>query len=367
MVHIVEVTVEDWARLERLARSEVEPHRKVVQARALLMLADGGSVRGTARALGTWPNTVIRWRDKYAAGGVEAVGTIADGRGRPPAIPDETVEAIVYDTLHARPDDGTTHWTTRSMAERFGVGKDTVARIWRARNLKPWLIDTFKLSNDPRFEEKLVDVVGLYLDPPERAVVLCVDEKSQCQALERSQPSLPLTPGRAGTMTHDYKRHGTTTLFAALNTVTGEVLTDCKPRHRNQEFLAFLKLIDLHVPNDLDIHVVIDNYAAHKHENVSKWLEHPKRRDRWHVHYTPTSSSWLNLVERWFKELTDKRLRRDSFTSVTDLVDAIELWTEHWNNNPKPFIWHKTAQEIITKVRRGRAALTAVTKSATDH
>ena len=168
-------------------------------------------------------------------------------------------------------------------------------------------------------------------------------------------------------MTHDYKRHGTTTLFAALNTVTGEVLTDCKPRHRNQEWLSFLKLIDRHVPADLDVHVVADNYAAHKHDNVTRWLEHPKRKDRWHLHYTPTSSSWLNLVERWFKELTDKRLRRDSFTSVTQLIDAIEQWTEHWNNDPKPFIWHKTAEEIITKVQRGRAPLTAVTESATDH
>jgi transposase len=253
------------------------------------------------------------------------------------------------------------------MADRFGVGKDTVARIWRARNIRPWLVDTFKLSNDPRFEDKMVDVVGLYLDPPQRSVVLCVDEKSQCQALERSQPSLPMTPGRAGTMTHDYKRHGTTTLFAALDTATGAVLTDCKPRHRNQEFLSFLKLIDLHVPKDLDVHLVIDNYAAHKHDNVTKWLGHPSRRDRWHIHYTPTSASWLNLVERWFKELTDKRLRRDSFTSVDQLIDAIELWTEHWNDDPKPFIWHRTAEEIIAKVRRGRAALDRITESATDH
>jgi transposase len=305
----MKVTIDDRRRLERLARSEVEPHRKVVQARALLMLADGESVRGTARALGTWPNTVMRWRDKYTAGGIAAVGTIAQGRGRPPVIPDTTVEAIVDDTLHPRPDDGSTHWSTRQMAERHKVSKDTVARIWRARNLKPWLVDTFKLSNDPRFEEKLVDLVGLYLDPPERAVVLCVDEKSQCQALERSQPSLPMTPGRAGTMTHDYKRHGTTTLFAALNTVTGEVLTDCKPRHRNQEWLSFLKLIDRHVPADLDVHVVADNYAAHKHDNVTRWLEHPKRKDRWHLHYTPTSSSWLNLV--WVN-----RPREPRFTGV---------------------------------------------------
>lgn len=361
------VTETDRDLLERLARSSVEPHRKVRTAQALLLLADGVGVRETARRLATWPKTVRRWRDRFVAEGVESVGVIAPGRGRPPEIPDEIVEEIVSDTLHARPDDGSTHWSTRTMAERFGVGKDTVARIWRARNIKPWLVDTFKLSNDPHFEEKLVDVVGLYLDPPERAVVLCVDEKSQCQALERSQPSLPIKPGRGGTLTHDYKRHGTTTLFAALDAATGEVLTDCKSRHRHQEFLGFLKLIDLHVPEDLEIHLVLDNYAAHKHENVTRWLENPARKDRFHLHFTPTSSSWLNLVERWFKELTDKRLTRDSFTSVDQLVEAIELWAEHWNDDPKPFVWHKTAADIIAKVRRGRAALTRVTKSATDH
>jgi transposase len=273
----------------------------------------------------------------------------------------------VFDTLHVRPDDGSTHWSTRTMAQRHGVGKDTVARVWRDRNLKPWLVDTFKLSNDPRFEEKLIDVVGLYLDPPERAVVLCVDEKSQCQALERSQPSLPLKPGRAGTLTHDYKRHGTTTLFAALNTATGEVLTDCKPRHTNHEYLEFLKLIDSQVPADLAIHVVVDNYGTHTHDNVTRWLQAPERKDRWHVHYTPTSSSWLNLVERWFRELTVKRLRRDSFTSVDDLIASINAWAEAWNQNPKPFVWHKTADTIIAKVRRARAALNQVTETATDH
>jgi len=252
------------------------------------------------------------------------------------------------------------------MAAHAGVGKDTVARIWRARNLRPWRVDTFKLSNDPDFETKLVDVVGLYLNPPERAVVLCFDEKSQCQALERSQPSLPLTPGRAGTMTHDYKRHGTTTLFAALDTATGKVLNHCFPRHRNREFLVFLKIIDGQVPRDLDIHLVLDNYAAHKHPAIKTWLAKPRQR-RWHLHFTPTSSSWLNLVERWFKELTDKQLRRSSFTSVDHLIDTIDEWADHWNHHPRPFVWHKTAEEIIAKVRRGRATLTHAAKSATDH
>lgn len=363
----LEMSAEQRSALVVMARSQTLPHRQVRQAQALLWAGEGLANEEIARRSAATPKTVRRWRARFTAEGVVAVGRIRPGRGRPPEISDEVVEAIVDDTLHARPDDGSTHWSTRSMADRHGVGKDTVARIWRARNLRPWLVETFKLSNDPRFEEKLVDVVGLYLDPPESAVVLCVDEKSQCQALERSQPSLPIKAGRAGTMTHDYKRHGTTTLFAALNAATGEVLTDCKPRHRNTEFLAFLKLIELHTPADLDVHLVIDNYGAHKHENVTRWLEHPSRKDRWHVHFTPTSASWLNLVERWFRELTDKRLRRDSFTSVDQLVDAIELWVEHWNHDPKPFVWHRTAEEIITKVRRGRAALNRVTETATDH
>jgi len=363
----LEISPDQRAELESMAKSHTLAHRQVRQARALLLAGDGVANEEIARRSEASTKTVRRWRTRFATEGLAGVGRIRPGRGRPPEIPNETIEAIVQDTLHTQPDDGSTHWATRTMADRFGVGKDTVARIWRARNIKPWLVDTFKLSTDPRFEEKLVDVVGLYRNPPEHAVVLCADEKSQIQALERSQPSLPLTPGRAGTMTHDYKRHGTTTLFAAMDTATGEVLTDYKPRHRNQEWLSFLKLIDRNVPGDLDIHLIADNYGTHTHDNVTTWLEHPSRRDRWHIHYTPTSSSWLNLIERWFKELTDKRLRRDSFTSVDQLIDSIETWTEHWNNNPKPFIWHKTAEEIITKVRRGRAALNQITESATDH
>ena len=358
---------EQRSELEMMARSQTLAYRQVRQARALLLAGDGVANEEIARRCAASTKTVRRWRTRFAVDGVDGVGRIRPGRGRPPEIPDATINQIVGDTLHTRPDDGSTHWTTRTMGDRFGVGKDTVARIWRARNIKPWLVDTFKLSTDPRFEEKLVDVVGLYHSPPEHAVVLCADEKSQIQALERSQPSLPMKPGRAGTMTHDYKRHGTTTLFAAMDIATGEVLTDYKPRHRNQEWLSFLKLIDRTVPDDLEIHLVADNYGAHKHESVTKWLEHPSRRDRWHIHYTPTSSSWLNLIERWFRELTDKRLRRDSFTSVQQLIDAIKLWTEHWNDDPKPFIWHKTAEEIIAKVRRGRAALDQITDSATDH
>jgi transposase len=366
MVNMMELSNSDRAELERVARQTTASHRKVLQAKALLSLADGKSLRSTAVALGTWPRSVMRWRDQFLARGPDSLGAIAPGRGRKPEIPSEIIEAIVHDTLHERPEDGSTQWSTRSMAERHGVGKDTVARVWRARNLRPWQIDRFKLSNDPRFEEKLVDIVGLYLDPPERAVVLCVDEKSGTQALERTQPSLPMIPGRAGTMTHDYKRHGTTSLFAALDIATGKVLTCCKPQHRHEEFLSFLKLIDKVVPKNLEVHLVVDNYATHKHPEVRAWLEHPRRR-RFHLHFTPTSSSWLNLVERWFAEITNKRIRRGSFASVDQLISTIDQWAERWNNDPKPFVWHKSAEEIIRKVRSGRAVLTAATKSATDH
>lgn len=361
----LDVSSEERSALEAMARSTSLPHRQVVQARGLLAAADGVANEEIARRCDVAPDTVRRWRAKFIENGIEGVGRIRPGRGRKPGVPRELVEQIVHDTLHTTPPDAT-HWSTRSMAEHAGVGKDTVARIWRARKIQPHRVETFKLSNDPAFEEKLVDVVGLYLDPPERAVVLCFDEKSQCQALERTQPSLPLTRGRAGTMTHDYKRHGTTTLFAALDTATGKVLNHCFPRHRNREFLAFLKMIDGQVPRDLDIHLVLDNYATHKHPAVKEWLAKPRQK-RWHLHFTPTSSSWLNLVERWFKELTDKQLRRSSFTSVDQLIDTIDEWADHWNQNPKPFIWHKPADQIIAKVRRGRAALTHHTKSATDH
>lgn len=249
------------------------------------------------------------------------------------------------------------------LGKRLGIGKDSVAKIWRDHNLKPWKVDKFKISNDLLFEDELVDVVGLYLDPPEAAVVFSFDEKTQCQALDRTQPSLPMKPGRAGTMTHDYKRHGTTDLFAALNVATGEVLCDYRKRHTGIDVLGFFKMIDKSVDRDLDIHVVLDNLSAHKAPEVEDWLAKPKQA-RWHLHFTPTSSSWLNLIERWFKELTDRRLRRGIFTSVSGLIEAMKLWVANWNNDPKPFVWHKTAEEIIEKVSRGRAALHQI-KSAT--
>jgi transposase len=361
----LELAEQDRVALESMARSSRLPHRKVVQARALLLAGDGVANEEIARRCDTTPDTVRRWRARFADRGVDGVGVIAKGRGRRSWLPEGTVAEVVRVTQQELPADGSTHWSTRTLAERFGIGKDTVARIWRDHNLKPWRVDTFKISNDPDFEAKLVDVVGLYLNPPERAVVFSFDEKTQCQALDRTQPSLPMKPGRAGTMTHDYKRHGTTDLFAALNIATGEVITECRSRHAAEDVLAFFKRIDRCVPRRLEVHVVLDNLSAHMAPAVAEWLAHP-RRARWHLHFTPTSSSWLNLVERWFAELTERRLRRGVFTSVTDLVEAITTWASHWNDDPKPFVWHKAADEIITKVRRGRATLHQI-KSATDH
>ncbi|MGH9071328.1 MAG: IS630 family transposase, partial [Acidimicrobiales bacterium] len=283
-------------------------------------------------------------------------GLVASGRGRKPSIPADKIDAIVEATLHSKPA-GETHWSCRTMAEAQGVSPATVQRIWSARGLKPHLVKTFKLSNDSRFEDKLIDVVGLYLNPPDKAVVLCMDEKSQIQALDRTQATLPLKKGRAGTMTHDYKRNGTTTLFAALDVLTGRVIGQCMPKHRNTEFLKFLRLIDREVPKGLQVHLILDNYGTHKHPNVVTWLsKHP----RFHLHFTPTSSSWLNLVERWFRNLTDKAIRRGVFKSVPDLVEAIEAYLEANNDDPKPFVWVATVEEILEKVRRGRVALEAI-------
>jgi transposase len=284
------VSDEQREELERMARSSSLSHRTVTQARALLLAAEGVSVYETARRVGVASNSVRSWRRRFETEGVAGVGRIARGRGRRSWVAEDVEEAVVNDTLHVRPDDGSTHWTTRSMAARHGIGKDTVARIWRKHELRPWRVETFKVSDDPNFEAKLVDVVGLYLDPPEKAIVFSFDEKTQVQALDRTQASLPIKRGRAGTMTHDYKRHGTTDVFAAMNVATGEVLYDTRKRHTATDVLGFFKLIDLHVPNDLEIHVVLDNLSAHKAPPVAKWLADPKRA-RWHLHFTPTSSS----------------------------------------------------------------------------
>ncbi|MFC9355980.1 IS630 family transposase [Rhodococcus sp. NPDC057014] len=359
------VSDEQRAELRRMAASTTLPHRKVIQARALLWAGDGVATAEIARRCQVTPEAVRRWRSRFAEEGTSGVGTVAKGRGRKPSLPAGTVEEVLRLTHQERPADGSTHWSTRTMAARVGIGKDSVAKIWADHNLKPWRVATFKVSNDPRFEEKLVDVVGLYLNPPARAVVFSFDEKTQCQALDRTQPSLPMKPGRAGTMTHDYKRNGTIDLFAAMNVGTGEVLTDLRKGHAGADVLRFFKQIDASVPRSLDVHVVLDNLSAHSTPDIKAWLAHKNRR-RWHLHYTPTSSSWLNLIERWFKELTDKRLRRGVFTSVTDLADAITTWAQHWNEEPKPFVWKATAEDIIAKVQRGRTALHKI-KSQTDH
>ncbi len=342
--------------LEVLARSSTARHREVLWAKALLMAADGAPNLRIAAAVGVTPVTVRAWRERFAEEGLTKFAQVRQGRGRRPSIPPETVEEIVRLTLHEKPP-GHTHWSTRTMAARVGVSHDTVQRVWHARGLKPHQVKTFKLSGDPRFEEKLIDVVGLYLNPPDKAVVLCMDEKSSVQALDRTQPSLPMKKGRAGTMTHDYKRHGTTTLFAALDVLTGTVIGQCQPRHRHGEFLKFLRRIDREVPKGLQVHLILDNYATHKHDNVAAWLAKHKR---FHLHFTPTSSSWLNLVERWFREITDNAIRRGVFHSVPDLIAAIEAYLQANNTNPKPFVWTATAESILSKVQRGRAALQQV-------
>ena len=345
--------------LERLSVSRTAPLREVQRARALLLAADGVANTLIASRVGVTPVTLRWWRTRFEAQGLAKFGKVAAGRGRKATIPQEVIDRIVDLTRHSKPD-GETHWSTRTMARRVGVSKDTVQRVWSARGLKPHLVKTFKLSNDPQFEEKLIDVVGLYSDPPEQAIVLCMDEKSSVQALDRTQPSLPMVKGRAATMTHDYKRHGTTTLFAALDVLTGQVIGTCLPRHRHSEFLKFLNVIDTEVPAGLDVHMILDNYSTHKHATVQAWL---RKHPRFHLHFTPTSSSWLNLVERWFRELTDKALRRGVFHSVPDLIAAIEAYLNAHNNDPKPFVWTATAEDILAKVARGRVALQAVNQN----
>jgi transposase len=342
--------------LEVLARSGTAPHRQVQRASALVLAGDGVANSQIARRVGVKATTVRAWRTRFEQEGLAKLGQVRAGRGRKSMISQETIDQIVELTRHSKPA-GQTHWSCRTMAAKVGVSPATVQRVWAARGLKPHLVKTFKLSNDPRFEEKLIDVVGLYLNPPEHAIVLCLDEKSSVQALDRTQPSLPMVKGRAATMTHDYKRNGTTTLFAALNVLTGQVIGQCLPRHRHQEFLRFLKKVDREVPKGLVVHLICDNYATHKHLDVRTWLTaHP----RFVMHFTPTSSSWLNLVERWFRELTDKALRRGVFHSVPDLIAKIEAYLATHNDCPKPFIWTATADDILTKVARGRVALQAV-------
>ena len=346
----IELSDKDRATLLKWVRAESGEVRRVRRSAIVLALAEGKAVRAVARELRVDENTVRLWRDRYANGGVDALAVDAPRPGRPATIPPERKRAVVSLVCQTKPEKGT-HWNTREMAKVAGVSQSTVQRIWSSNGIKPHMVRTFKISTDPNFEEKLVDVVGLYLDPPEKALVLCVDEKSQIQALDRTQPGLPMKKGRCATMTHDYKRHGTTTLFAALNVLDGTVIGSCKKRHRHEEFLAFLKEVDRKTPKDLSLHLVLDNYGTHKHPRVKAWL---KDNDRFVLHFVPTSCSWLNLVERFFAEITNKAIRRGAFESVADLEDAIKDYLKVHNRDAKPFKWTASAQSILDKVKRCR-------------
>ena len=349
----ITLTQEDRETLNRWSRGRSTPVRLMQRAKIVLLAAEGQRNKDIAGQLGMAPNTVGRWRRRFAAGGLAAIEKDAPRSGRKPTRRDQMARRIIEKTTRERPANGT-HWSGRTLAAALGVDKSMVWRVWKAHGLKPHLWPTFKLSNDPRFVEKLMDVVGPYLDPPERALVLCVDEKSQIQALDRTQPGLPLKKGRCGTMTHDYVRHGTTTLFAALEMASGRLIGTCLPRHRHQEFLKFLKLMDQQTPPDLDLHLILDNYSTHKQARVQRWL---KRHPRFHLHFTPTSSSWLNLIERWFREITDKRIRRGVFHSLRELVEAILAYVQQHNQNPRSFTWTAKAEAILEKIRRARAIL----------
>ena len=309
----------------------------------MLACADGGSNTEVAAALGVSRPTVAKWRSRFAVARLEGLSD-EPRPGAPRTITDEQVEVVIAKTVEEQGPGQDTHWLTRSMAAATGMSQSAVSRIWRAFGLKPHLVQTWKLSTDPQFIEKVRDVVGLYLDPPDKALVLCVDEKSQIQALDRTAPCLPILPTTPARMTHDYVRNGTTSLFAALDTGSGSVIAAHYRRHRHQEFLRFLKLIDAAVPDGLDLHLICDNYATHKTPEVKKWL---LRHPRFHLHFTPTSSSWINLVERWFAELTNRKLRRSAHRSVTELEADIRKWINAWNEDPKPFVWTKTADEIL--------------------
>jgi len=339
--------------LERLGRSRSESVRLTQRSRIVLLAATGLDNEKIGAELGITRQKAGRWRSRFAELGLEGILKEEQRSGRPPSISNRKRAAIVRKTLDEKPTSAT-QWSRALMSAEANVSPSTVGRIWRAHGLKPHLVSTFKLSNDTQFAEKLEDVVGLYLSPPENAIVLSCDEKSQIQALDRTQPGLPMKKGRCGTMTHDYKRNGTTTLFAALNTLNGSVIETCMPKHRHQEWIRFLNLIKRNTPTDKAIHIICDNYATHKHAKVIAWL---KRNKRFHVHFTPTSASWLNMVERFFRDISERRLRRGVFHSVDELVHAVTDYVARHNDNPKPFIWTATASDILEKVKRARKKL----------
>ena len=352
---------DERSELQRWLLAMGTPQQVALRCRIVLAVAAGKTEIGIAAANGVNRKTVRLWRERFRSGGVQALWEIAPGRGRKPSYDAPRIKAVIDATLQTKPK-GSTHWSCRTMAAAQGISKSSVNRIWRSHNIKPHRTKTFKLSRDPKFLEKLTDVVGLYLNPPDRAIVLCVDEKSQIQALQRTQPGLPLKKGRGGTMTHDYKRHGTTTLFAALDVLVGRVIGDCYKRHRHQEFLRFLRRINREFPGKAPLHLVMDNYGTHGTPEVKHWLS---RHSRFKVHYIPTSSSWLNLIERWFGELTSKRIRRDSFLSVDDLIAAINEFLAAWNESPRPFVWTATVESIVAKLARCRQTLEQIQPGCT--
>jgi transposase/transcriptional regulator with XRE-family HTH domain len=357
------LTLESTQReeIERWLNAHGTPQQVCLRSRIVLAAADGQADSAIARQMEINRKTVTLWRTRFSEDGMETLWEVAPGRGRKPSYSPKKIKAIVNATLQTKPE-GMTHWSCRTMAERQGVSKSTINNIWRSHNLRPHRSETFKLSRDARFLEKLTDVVGLYLNPPQQAMVLCVDEKSQIQALDRTQPGLPMKKGRCGTMTHDYKRNGTTTLFAALEVLQGRVIGQCFERHRHQEFLRFLRRLDQEFPAPTPLHLVMDNYGTHSHPKVKAWLQ---RHPRFVPHFVPTSSSWLNLVERWFGELTAKRIRGGSFFSVDDLEKAIEEFLSAWNENPKPFVWTATVDSIQEKLSRCRQTLEQIKPGCT--
>ena len=359
---LVSLAATEVARLQQWVRAGSTPQQVVLRSRIALLAAEGQQDQHIAQSLEVRRRTVALWRRRLLDQGIGCVWEIQSGRGRKSRFDRRVVTRIVKATLHSKPQ-GATHWSTRSLARAQKVSKNTIQRIWQDHQLKPHRTKSFKLSRDPNFLEKLTDVVGVYLTPPQNAVVLCVDEKSQIQALDRTQPGLPLKPGRCGTFTHDYKRHGTTTLFAALQVVEGRVIGECYPRHRHQEFLRFLRRLDEEFPADKTLHLILDNYGTHGHPKVRQWLaKHP----RFVLHFIPTSSSWLNLVERWFAELTQKAVRRGTFQSVEDLERAIDVFMKAWNSNPSPFVWTATVEKIVEKLERCRRRLEQIKPGSTQ-
>ena len=349
------------SELQRWLAAFGTPRQVALRSRIVLATADGKTEGVIAAENDVNRKTVRLWRERFRIQGLSGLWEIVPGRGRKPTYDSSRIKAVIDATLQSKPK-GSTHWSCRTMAAAQGISKSTVSKIWRSHNIKPHRAETFKLSRDPKFLEKLTDVVGLYLNPPEKAIVLCIDEKSQIQALQRTQPGLPLKKGRCGTMTHDYKRHGTTALFAALDVLAGRVIGDCYKRHRHQEFLKFLRRIDREFPGKAPLHLVMDNYGTHGTPEVKAWLN---RHPRFVVHYVPTSCSWLNLIERWFAELTNKRIRRDSFLSIEDLIAAIQEFLAAWNEAPKPFVWTATVDSILAKLSRCRQTLEQIQPGCT--